>query len=244
VKIPLHHTLTNFYTRALGGGRAIALGIVVVIAPTPAITGVKVSGNPNAVSVEAQDSSIDEILTALCHEFPMQYRTSIELKTPITGAYHGPLLRLLARVLEGNNYVVKLSPDDIEVTVLGRQHGIAAGEREIAEKSGPISQSEQQSLSIPLVAIRQPGATALPPIEPKPGTRPVGRRASVSSAVSVPGPVFAAQSVAVPIPIVSGSGRGLIPDLRPATVAPPMPQPPSLGPANNPGPITHAPGVN
>jgi hypothetical protein len=43
---------------------AIALGVALAIAPTSVLAKVVVRGNPKAVSIEAQNASVEEILVA------------------------------------------------------------------------------------------------------------------------------------------------------------------------------------
>ncbi len=103
----------NFDVRA-----AIALGAL-TIAPTPALADMHVRGSPEAVRIEAKNSSVEEILAALSRAFDMRYRSYASLDKPRSGTYAGPLPLVVMRVLEGYNFVLKTDNGHIVVTVVG-----------------------------------------------------------------------------------------------------------------------------
>jgi hypothetical protein len=105
------------------------------------MAGAKVSGNPEAVSLQAQNSSIAEIFEALGHDFNIYYRSSIELQNHITGNYEGSLRHVITRILEGYNFVVKTNPNQIEVTVLGKEIGPVKSLQPTVATSGPIPEA-------------------------------------------------------------------------------------------------------
>jgi hypothetical protein len=104
------------------------------------MAGAKVSGSPEAVSLQAQNSSIAEIFEALGHDFNIYYRSSIELQYHITGNYEGSLRHVMTRILEGYNFVVKTSPGQIEVIVLGKD-GLVKSIQPTVATSGPIPEA-------------------------------------------------------------------------------------------------------
>lgn len=117
------------------GTRAVAaLGFTLAIAPISAIAAAQVSGNPAAVSIETQNTSVEEILSALGREFNVHYRSSANLEKQLTGTYQGSLQRELIRILEGYDFFIsKMSDGRIEVTVLGTSHasGTARGNHQL-----------------------------------------------------------------------------------------------------------------
>jgi hypothetical protein len=151
---------------------AAALVAALAITPASALAAVQVSGNPQAVSITAQNTSIEEILSTLVQEFNLHYRSSVNLERRITGTYQGSLRRVLTRILEGYNFVVKMSDGRIQLTVLGTQLG---------------------TQNVP------------------------GR---VEGLVPVPMP--SSSSVSPPVPSSEAVGV-VVPELRPSTVAPPLP---------------------
>lgn len=148
-------------------GVAAVLAAVLGGTPASALAALQVSGNPKAVNITVQDTSIEEILSALSHEYYLQYNSSANLERQLTGTYQGSLQRVLTRVLEGYNFVVKVSGGQIELTVLGTQN--------VHETVDEL----------------------------------------------VPVPVPSALSKSPPMP--SSDAGSLVPELRPATVAPPIP---------------------
>jgi hypothetical protein len=154
---------SKFDTRA-----AATLATALAITPASALAAAQVSGNPQAVSITAQNTSIEEILSVLSHEFSVHYNSSVNLERRLTGTYQGSLQRVLTRVLEGYNFVIKMSDDRTELTVLGMRnvHDTVEG--------------------------------------------------------LVPAPMPSPSSVSPPVPNSKAVGV-VVPELRPATVAPPVP---------------------
>jgi hypothetical protein len=95
------------------------LAAALAMAPAPVWAGAKVSGSAEAVTVEAQDSSIQEILALLSRDFHMQYLAPSDLKGRVTGTYKGSLPQVLRRLLDGRNFVVESNPGGLAVTVFG-----------------------------------------------------------------------------------------------------------------------------
>lgn len=78
-----------------------------------------VSGSMDSAHVEARHSSVEEVLNALSKVFPIRYRTSIELSHAVSGTFKGPALKIIARLLEGYDYVVRqTAADEFEVRVI------------------------------------------------------------------------------------------------------------------------------
>ena len=73
---------------------------------------VRVSGQADAVIVETREATVDEVLAALHTSFNLHYRTSGALNRVLTGTYTGSLQRVIARLLEGHNYVMQASAGD------------------------------------------------------------------------------------------------------------------------------------
>jgi hypothetical protein len=58
---------------------------------------------------------------ALGTKFNLRYRTDDALETRKTGIFDGPLRRVTARILDGYDFAMKITPQGIDVLVL-RQH--------------------------------------------------------------------------------------------------------------------------
>jgi hypothetical protein len=96
---------------------AIALAMVLFGGST-AFAQVQVDGKPEAVHVEARDASLQEVLSALHDRFGLQYRSDDALETRKTGVFDGPLQRVAARILDGYDFAMKITPQGIDVLVL------------------------------------------------------------------------------------------------------------------------------
>ncbi len=81
---------------------------------------VQVSGQNDAVRIEATDATLREVLEALRANFNLGYRSGDALDTRMTGTFGGPLPRVAARVLDGYDYVIKITPQGIDVLVISQ----------------------------------------------------------------------------------------------------------------------------
>lgn len=79
---------------------------------------VRVQGSAGDVRVEAQGASVAEILAALGEHYTVRYRGT-PVGSDVTATFEGPLRRVVARVLAGNDYVIKRGGDGLEVILLG-----------------------------------------------------------------------------------------------------------------------------
>jgi hypothetical protein len=79
---------------------------------------VSISGTPGAVRVEARQASVDEVLRALQTSFKLEYSASGAIGGVISGTYSGSLPRVIARILDGRNYIMHGSADDLQVRLL------------------------------------------------------------------------------------------------------------------------------
>jgi hypothetical protein len=88
---------------------------------------VQVDGRREAVHLEARDASLQEVLAALHDRFNLRYCSIDVLQAQTTGVFDGPLLRVAARVLDGYDYAMRVTPEGIDLLVLRpRQAGATA----------------------------------------------------------------------------------------------------------------------
>jgi hypothetical protein len=100
-----------------------AIASVILLASSHAAPAqVVVDGRPETVHVEARDAPLHEVLAALHDKFNLHYRSDDALQTRKTGVFDGPLQRVAARILDGYDFAMKITPEGIDVLVL-RQHG-------------------------------------------------------------------------------------------------------------------------
>ncbi len=80
----------------------------------------RVQGPVDDVRVEAYGATVAEILAALGEHYAVRYRGAPGTGG-VTATFGGPLRRVLVRVLEGNNYVIRGGGDGLEVFVVSLQ---------------------------------------------------------------------------------------------------------------------------
>jgi len=200
----------------------------------------QVSGTPQALRIEAQNTSIKDVLAALNREFHVAVATSTNLDREITGTYQGSLQRVLDRILEGYNFVVKSAGGHFEVTVLGTRDGKSTS---VAAAAPVVAKTAQASVAKPQSAASPPPALA--PAKAAEGPQP--------SKSQSPGPVpeikIADGAAPMPTPTPStvepptGGTNGPIPELQPSSVAPPTPTNSASLDAPVPGPVPGAGGL-
>jgi hypothetical protein len=208
---------------ALFTPRIAVVAALLLAAPAPVLAAVQVSGNPQAVRIEAQNTSIADILAALGRDFGVKYTSLADLDRQITGTYEGPLQRVLGRVLEGYNFVVKTRDGRIDLTVLSTRSGpgtvVAAtpGTPKAAPVAAPTApiplKAESPAPAVKAAEQRQASAADTAPSSI--GPAPEIKLAEGSAAV----PMLSPSSVAPPIP----TGPGPVPEMQPLTAEPPVP---------------------
>ena len=78
----------------------------------------RVDGGPQDVRLDVRDASVDEALAALGARFPLKYQSKMSLDRRINGTYEGTLERVISRVLEGYDFILKINRGNIEIIVL------------------------------------------------------------------------------------------------------------------------------
>jgi hypothetical protein len=133
--------MTKAYRR-----RILAAGTLLLLMQADAWAETKVEGTAEALRVETANSSIEEVLASLRDTLQFEYRTSIQLDQPISGSYRGSLQRVLSRVLDGYDFILKNSSEKTDLLVLGRH-----GSPELSQSPGnPDVTREQQASGKPV----------------------------------------------------------------------------------------------
>ena len=78
---------------------------------------IRIEGDAADVRVEARDATVAEILATLGERFALHYRGTPGSRS-VTANFEGPLRRVVARVLDGYNFVIRERGDGLDVTVL------------------------------------------------------------------------------------------------------------------------------
>lgn len=79
----------------------------------------RITGEPDAVRVEVRNAPVEEVMAALRTSFGLRYHGTVSTSRRITGTYEGSLQRVVTRLLDGYNFVMKTGPGGIEVVVYG-----------------------------------------------------------------------------------------------------------------------------
>lgn len=156
--------------------RIVAAAALVLFLQRGAVAETKVEGTAEALRVETTDS-IQEVLTSLRDALNIEYRTSIELSQPISGTYRGSLSRVLGRVLDGYDFVLKNSDEKMELVVLGRK-GTAATSQPTGNPGASTDQSASSKSTNPPSADKGKAASGL-------GSAQQKQQASVPSMLTV-----------------------------------------------------------
>jgi len=103
---------------------AVALSVLACGLPAVAAAEVHVEGSPAAVRITTNQDAISDVLSAITATFHVRYRTAVPLTETANANYSGSFERVIARLLEGYNYVIKKEQETTEIVVFGK-HGEA-----------------------------------------------------------------------------------------------------------------------
>ena len=121
-------TITARRRRLLAAVIALACGLA-----TPVSAKVYLEGDLNALRITASGDALSDVLTTLGARWPVRYRSSVLLNVEIAGAYSGSLSQVVARLLDGYNYVIRRDGGLTEIIVFG-----ARGEAVVAPRVNPV----------------------------------------------------------------------------------------------------------
>jgi hypothetical protein len=113
--------------RALRGYCGVALlSGMVALAPTSIRAETRIEGPADSVRLQLRDASVQEAIEALGARYDLRLRTETPLDRRISGDLAGPLARVLSRLLDRYDYVVRSADGALDVVVLGNRRGQAA----------------------------------------------------------------------------------------------------------------------
>jgi hypothetical protein len=95
---------------------------------------VSIEGGADALRLEADGASLEDVLAALGASFNLRYHTSSALDGSVTGTYHGPLARVASRLLGDYDFIIKHSAESVEIFIFLRH---APDDTQIAASSNP-----------------------------------------------------------------------------------------------------------
>src|SRR5262249_3504685 len=96
---------------------ASTAGLLLLLLAAPACAEVLVSGTRDGIKIEISDASVEEVLAALGAKFALRYRSGAPLDKRLTGTHQGSLQRVVRRVLDGYDFVVRTSGEGVDVAV-------------------------------------------------------------------------------------------------------------------------------
>jgi hypothetical protein len=119
---------------------AAAAALAAWIPATEAAADIKVDGNLRALQLSASGDSLADVLSRFGTAFAVKCRSAVPLQTVVRGSYSGSLSQVVARLLDGYNYMIRTERDETEIIVLGR-----AGEAAVVPK-GRLAASTQNPI--------------------------------------------------------------------------------------------------
>jgi hypothetical protein len=80
---------------------------------------VRISGNTHSLVLEAHNAPLRDVLNAFRSSFNVEYKASAGLQRQVTGTYSGSLKTVLARLLSGQNYIIRSTSRGLTLAILG-----------------------------------------------------------------------------------------------------------------------------
>ena len=178
----------------------LALALLLVVRPSFGFEGIRIAGTAENLQLELSDNTLDDALTALRSAFGLKCSCAVALDRRVTGHYQGSVGRVLSRLLEGNDYVVKTTPSgDVELMVFGvsARTRIAQGATQAVPGAAvPVTPDAAAGVAGAL-KFQQPVTGASVPVTPD-------AAAGVTGALQTPQPVPGA-----PVPVTPGAAPGV-----------------------------------
>lgn len=94
-----------------------AIVLPLLAAAAPARAEIRVEGSASNVHVDARDAPVADVLATLGQRFGLRIRGAVG-DGRISAHLDGSLRRVIARLLDGYNYVIRTDDDGLEVMVL------------------------------------------------------------------------------------------------------------------------------
>lgn len=205
-------------TRRIATVCMFALVGAFTIAPNLACAAPQVRGTPNAVRLNANNATIDQIMAALGRAFSFHYTSSAHLDQRISGVYEGSLAHVVARLLASHNFVLKRSNGQIDVTVY-----VPHAQQRRVVASGAPSPANPSRAAVAKPRVKKPQVAANKPTAPR-APQPTKSAQATAHATSSQSPplmrLVDATQIAPPKPAPSS---GDAPEPKPSTLAPPIP---------------------
>ncbi|MBO0733388.1 MAG: hypothetical protein J2P49_03555 [Methylocapsa sp.] len=139
---------------------------------------VQISGGTDAVKIEADDASLEEIFAALSANYGLKYHCPENIGRSVSGTYLGPLGQVLSRLLQGYNFAFESSPSGLRLRIYdlgpGHQSGIGVAVNAPAEVPPPPPRQTPLRPDRPGAAVLGPGGR--PAFRPARDSPPLAHR--------------------------------------------------------------------
>lgn len=140
----------SFHRFVLSRLAALLLGGGVIATAFPVHAEIILEGPANALRIEMHDASVQEVLLVLGANYGLRFSSPAPLDRSVSGSFNGPLPRLVARLLDRYNYIVKSANGTLEVVVLGaRDAAPAAPSVGFAPSAGPAAPRPAPAAPVP-----------------------------------------------------------------------------------------------
>lgn len=88
----------------------------------------RLQGDAAALRLDLHQVPTTDVLAALHTAFHVEYHATVALNEPLTGTYAGSLAQVVARVLDGYDYVIRQDSSSLDASIFGK-----AGARAVAD---------------------------------------------------------------------------------------------------------------
>ncbi len=118
---------------------SILLAVFVQVLSISARAEVQVTGAPDAIKVDAKETSVEELLTALRKAYGLQYWSSANLSRSVSGTYAGSLQQVVSRalMLQGYDFIAETSEHGTIVAVYGKSAAPGSDVNLVVSKTTP-----------------------------------------------------------------------------------------------------------
>jgi hypothetical protein len=84
-------------------------------APQASRSEILIEGDEASLRVVVDKATLSDVLAALKAKFRFRYALTVDPSREISGTISGPLHRVVARLLDGYDFIVKRSPEGVEL---------------------------------------------------------------------------------------------------------------------------------
>jgi len=141
---------------------SLAFASLLIVGPSLAFDGVKVAGTAEKLRVEVNDATVDNALAALRSAVDFKCLCPPALDRRVTGVYQGSIGRVLSRLLEGYDYVIKTSPSGIVEVFVLRTNASLQSSPAYAASPAPVVDDESRGRPSPNLSQPAPDRASSP----------------------------------------------------------------------------------